>query len=403
MTAAIALPTSIAPAASAPQATATSASGEGFAAALAGLLGIATGATPTHGTQTHAHVAKAQSAPGAKAQTGQADSSATATPLVGIASTPVVAASAAPQLVPTDATSAKGAKTQVPLVASGATANAAAATAIAAGTPEAPASVQPQTAAVVAQQAAAAAATNSVAAPQPASATVKTAQKPATAKHTPTPATPTTDLQDQTTNAKPVAPNQIAAAAQRSASDGTSGNGTELTGGKVDAAVPQPAAAASFVATLHNTADAPTAVAPSAVAQAAVPLDALAVHIARKFESGESRFEIRLDPAGLGKLDISMTVDHDGRVQAVLRAERPETLDLLQRDARVLENQLRQTGLNVDSNSLNFSLGQGNGGRQAFAEGHQPFARALDFAPELEATKTASAIVTLRDGVDIRI
>ena len=141
----------------------------------------------------------------------------------------------------------------------------------------------------------------------------------------------------------------------------------------------------------------------SAVAQAAVPLDALAVHIARKFESGGSRFEIRLDPAGLGKLDISMTVDHDGRVQAVVRAERPETLDLLQRDARVLENQLRQSGLSVDSNSLNFSLGNGNGNRQAFADSHQPFARALDFAPELEATKTATAIVTMRDGVDIRI
>ncbi len=144
--------------------------------------------------------------------------------------------------------------------------------------------------------------------------------------------------------------------------------------------------------------------APAAAAQTAVPLDALAVHIARKFESGESRFEIRLDPIELGKLDISLTVAEDGRIQAAVRAERPETLDMLQRDARLLEQQLRQSGLNVDSNSLSFSLGGGNGQRQAQANTTgQGFAQALDFAPEIEPTKTTSAIVSLRDGVDIRI
>jgi flagellar hook-length control protein FliK len=127
--------------------------------------------------------------------------------------------------------------------------------------------------------------------------------------------------------------------------------------------------------------------------------------MARKFESGESRFEIRLDPAELGKLDISMTVSDDGHVQAVVRAERPETLDMLQRDARVLENQLRQSGLNVDSGSLNFSLGGGNNQRSAFSGAMQNFGATFDPTADTDtiASPTSTAILSVRDGVDIRI
>lgn len=138
--------------------------------------------------------------------------------------------------------------------------------------------------------------------------------------------------------------------------------------------------------------------------QAAVPLDALAVHIARKFETGVSQFEIRLHPMELGSLDISLTVADDGRVQAVLRAERPETLDMLQRDARVLEQQLRQAGLEVGSNSLSFSLSSGNGQRPAPFVGWPGFADAQDAAgaAKNDAASTYLA-VRKRDGIDIRV
>ena len=125
--------------------------------------------------------------------------------------------------------------------------------------------------------------------------------------------------------------------------------------------------------------------------------------MARKFESGETRFEIRLDPIELGKLDISMTVAEDGRVQAVVRAERPETLDMLQRDARVLENQLRQSGLNVDSNSLSFSLGGGGNQRSGFAGAMPSFSAGPGLAAEPETAAAATTVLTVRDGVDIKI
>lgn len=136
----------------------------------------------------------------------------------------------------------------------------------------------------------------------------------------------------------------------------------------------------------------------------AVPLDTLAVHIARKFEAGTSQFEIRLHPMELGQLDISLNVAEDGRIQAVLRAERPETLDMLQRDARVLEQQLRQAGLDVGANSLSFSLSSGNGQRPAPFVGWPGFADAQDAqgAAKNDAASTYLA-VRKRDGLDIRI
>ncbi|MBP6012781.1 MAG: flagellar hook-length control protein FliK [Alphaproteobacteria bacterium] len=139
--------------------------------------------------------------------------------------------------------------------------------------------------------------------------------------------------------------------------------------------------------------------------QTPVPLDALAVNIARKVEAGVSQFDITLHPAELGKLEISLSVADDGRIHAALRAERPETLDLLQRDARQLESQLRQAGLDVGSNSLSFSLSQGNGQQR-----HQPFVGWPAFADAQAAAGAAkeqalTAYVTVRDrdGVDIRV
>ncbi len=57
------------------------------------------------------------------------------------------------------------------------------------------------------------------------------------------------------------------------------------------------------------------------------------------------------------KLDIA----GDGRAKAMVLAERPETLELLQRDSRVLERALQDAGLKTDHNSLSFDL-QGRDG-----------------------------------------
>ena len=86
--------------------------------------------------------------------------------------------------------------------------------------------------------------------------------------------------------------------------------------------------------------------------------------IARQASGGVNRFEIRLDPKELGVVDVSIEFTKDGRVRAHLMVERPETLELLQRDQRGLEKALQEAGVESDKSSLEFSLGRGGGGSQ---------------------------------------
>jgi len=83
--------------------------------------------------------------------------------------------------------------------------------------------------------------------------------------------------------------------------------------------------------------------------------------------AGQEQINIKLHPAELGRIEVKLESNHDGTLRAVISAERHETLDLLQRDARGLERALQDAGVKTDSGSLNFNLrGQNQGqGQQA--------------------------------------
>ncbi|MEX0839303.1 MAG: flagellar hook-length control protein FliK, partial [Parvibaculum sp.] len=87
-----------------------------------------------------------------------------------------------------------------------------------------------------------------------------------------------------------------------------------------------------------------------------IPAMAIAMQIARNLQKGTNRFDIRLDPPEMGRIDVRMEVRRDGHVMAHLTVEKAETLELLQRDARALQQALSNAGLNADEDSLNFSL-----------------------------------------------
>jgi flagellar hook-length control protein FliK len=87
-----------------------------------------------------------------------------------------------------------------------------------------------------------------------------------------------------------------------------------------------------------------------------LPANTIAFAIARNVENGVSRFQIRIDPPELGRVDVRLDMSVDGRARAHLSVERSETLELLQRDARALERALADAGLDVDRDSLQFSL-----------------------------------------------
>jgi len=84
----------------------------------------------------------------------------------------------------------------------------------------------------------------------------------------------------------------------------------------------------------------------------------IALQIARSAPDGVDRFSLQLHPAELGSVDIQLTFEGAGRLSALITAERPETLELLQRDSRLLERSLGDSGLKLSNDGLNFSLKQ---------------------------------------------
>lgn len=91
-----------------------------------------------------------------------------------------------------------------------------------------------------------------------------------------------------------------------------------------------------------------------------VPNTAIAMQMNKHIQKGISNFEIRLDPAELGRVDVKMEISADGRLTAHMVVENPETLDLLRKDAQALEKALSDAGLDMDEEGMTFSLSEDN-------------------------------------------
>lgn len=131
-----------------------------------------------------------------------------------------------------------------------------------------------------------------------------------------------------------------------------------------DAAAPGAQAAQAAAATAATATRAIHAAYAAPVQQLNVPQ--VAFEVVRQFEAGNTRFQIRLDPADLGRIDVKLDLDKNGTVNARMFVERPETLDLMMRDHRALQQALQQAGLDTTKTNLEFSLRQnpfaGSGG-----------------------------------------
>jgi flagellar hook-length control protein FliK len=143
--------------------------------------------------------------------------------------------------------------------------------------------------------------------------------------------------------------------------------------GKAEAAAPQfpqPAQAA-------NSAD---------LARAAVPTSAesvieartghlgqsLGVEIARKVELGQETLRIRLNPIELGRIEVTLAFDDKGSLQATVRTESAQAMDLLRQDAPELARTLDQAGVRTDAQSFRFENRDGDSGGQQAQQQHSP-------------------------------
>lgn len=113
------------------------------------------------------------------------------------------------------------------------------------------------------------------------------------------------------------------------------------------------------------------------------------VHITRATKAGLDHVTIQLRPDDLGRIEVKLEMAHDGKVKAMVIADNPQTLQLMQQDSHGLERALTDAGLRTDANTLEFSLrgdsntglakseggnaAGGNGGTEADATEDQSF------------------------------
>jgi chemotaxis protein MotD len=141
---------------------------------------------------------------------------------------------------------------------------------------------------------------------------------------------------------------------------------------------------------------------------AAVPVAGLAVEIVSRAQEGGKRFDIRLDPPELGRVDVRLNVDDNGKVTSHLVVERSETLDLLRRDQPQLERALQQAGLNTDG-GLQFSLRDQNSAQRDQTPRDNGANTSQLIVPDDEAAAAEAArrgygrLLGRAGGVDIRI
>jgi chemotaxis protein MotD len=179
--------------------------------------------------------------------------------------------------------------------------------------------------------------------------------------------------------------------------DNSSGNGLPAAGA---IQTQQPAAATTPAAATQLTA--------TADASAPVPVSGLAMEIAASARSGKTRFEIRLDPAELGRIDVRIDIDRHGQMTSHLTVERPETLSMLRQDANQLQRALDNAGLSTGNAGLQFSLrdqsSQGqNDGNQSNPNAHRLVVSEEDSAPAIVAGRNYGRMLGSSSGVDIRI
>lgn len=137
----------------------------------------------------------------------------------------------------------------------------------------------------------------------------------------------------------------------------------------------------------------------------AIPVAGVAVEIVTRAMDGNRRFEIRLDPPELGRIDVRLDVDTGGKVTSRLVVERADTLDLLRRDAPQLERALQNAGLNTEG-GLQFSLRDQHSAQRE--QGREPVVANL-IVPDDETVAAEAArrgygrMIGLGGGVDIKV
>ena len=139
----------------------------------------------------------------------------------------------------------------------------------------------------------------------------------------------------------------------------------------------------------------------------------LSAQIIGKLGDQSTRFDVALDPAGLGRVNVSVEINAKGEMSARLSFEHPEAAAALSRESGALRQALHDAGFQMKPEDLTFQSDGGfsdRGAASQWDDGGRPSGRANPFgamnmladAADLSAMN-ASAGRAAAGGLDIRI
>src|SRR6185312_4951227 len=87
----------------------------------------------------------------------------------------------------------------------------------------------------------------------------------------------------------------------------------------------------------------------------------LAAQIVKKLGARTTQFDLQLDPAGLGRVNVRVEINADGRISAAMSFDNPQAASELRSRSNELQRALAQSGFDV-SGGMSFDVAQDQGG-----------------------------------------
>lgn len=84
----------------------------------------------------------------------------------------------------------------------------------------------------------------------------------------------------------------------------------------------------------------------------------VASHMKEALDVGMDKVTVHLNPPALGKVEVELRFQEDGRIAAVFNLDNSDTFDLLQRNAHALKEALEEAGFQSSTSDFAFNLSQ---------------------------------------------
>ncbi len=86
--------------------------------------------------------------------------------------------------------------------------------------------------------------------------------------------------------------------------------------------------------------------------------------LVQRLDGGSQRFEIRLDPAELGEIDVTIDISKDNKARIVMAVSNTDALAELSRGSKALEQALAEAGVDLGEDGISFEMS--SDGRSSF-------------------------------------